>query len=120
MPPLLLKLVFRRMESAPVPFFAKPVARMLARGAQNTFVDPQLKLHLAYLEGEIGKTGWFAGDAFSAADIQMSFPLEAAQSRNALTDAHPRLREFLERIHARPAWQAARERGGEYDLVPKR
>ncbi|MDF4005267.1 glutathione S-transferase [Luteibacter sp. PPL552] len=120
MPPLLLKLVFRRMESAPVPFFAKPVARMLARGAQNTFVDPQLKLHLAYLEGEIGKTGWFAGDAFSAADIQMSFPLEAAQSRNALTDAHPHLREFLQRIHARPAWQAARERGGEYDLVPKR
>ncbi|MEX1829538.1 glutathione S-transferase family protein [Luteibacter sp. CQ10] len=120
MPPLLLKLVFRRMESAPVPFFAKPVARMLARGAQKTFVDPQLALHLDYLEAEIGKTGWFAGDAFSAADIQMSFPLEAAASRGALTDAHPRLRDFLERIHARPAWKAALERGGDYDLVPKR
>lgn len=120
MPPLLLKLVFRRMESAPVPFFAKPVARMLARGAQKTFVDPQLKLHLDYLEGEIGKTGWFAGDAFSAADIQMSFPLEAAANRGALTDAHPRLRDFLERIHSRPSWKAALERGGDYDLAPKR
>lgn len=120
MPPLLMKLVFLRMESAPVPFFAKPVARMLARGAQKSFVDPQLKLHVDYLETEIGKTGWFAGDAFSAADIQMSFPLEAAASRGALTDAHPRLQDFLQRIHARPAWKAALQRGGDYDLAPKR
>lgn len=119
MPPLLLKLVFIRMESAPVPFFAKPVARMLARGAQQSFIDPQLKLHLDYLENEIGKTGWFAGDAFSAADIQMSFPLEAAASRGALDASRPGLQGFLERIHARPAYQAALERGGDYDLAPR-
>lgn len=119
MPPLLLKLVFIRMESAPVPFFAKPIARMLARGAQKAFVDPQLKLHLDYLEDEIGKTGWFAGDEFTAADIQMSFPLEAAASRTALGTSQPGLHAFLERIHARPAYRAALERGGDYDLAPK-
>ncbi|GAA0915132.1 glutathione S-transferase [Luteibacter anthropi] len=120
MPPLLLKLIFIRMESAPVPFFAKPVARMLARGAQKAFVDPQLTLHLDYLENEIGKTGWFAGDAFSAADIQMSFPLEAAASRGALGASRPNLMAFLDRIHDRPAYQAALERGGDYDLAPSR
>ncbi|WP_426286493.1 glutathione S-transferase [Luteibacter sp. E-22] len=120
MPPLLLKLVFIRMESAPVPFFAKPIARMLARGAQKAFVDPQIKLHLDYLEDEIGKTGWFAGTEFSAADIQMSFPLEAASSRAALDATRPGLHGFLERIHARPAYRRALERGGDYDLVRAR
>ncbi|URL58208.1 glutathione S-transferase [Luteibacter flocculans] len=119
MPPLLLKLVFLRMESAPVPFFAKPIARMLARGAQKSFVDPQLTLHLDYMESEIGKTGWFAGDAFTAADIQMSFPLEAAVSRGGLDATRPGLLGFLERIHARPAYRAALERAGDYDLVAK-
>jgi glutathione S-transferase len=119
MPPLLLKLVFVRMESAPVPFFAKPVARMLAKGGQKAFIDPQLKLHLDYLEGEIGKSGWFAGPDFTAADIQMSFPLEAAASRGGLDASRPGLTDFLERIHARPAYQAALKRGGDYDLAPK-
>jgi len=114
MPQLLLKLVFTRMESAPVPFFAKPIARMLARGAQASFVDPQLKLHLDYLEGQIGDSGWFAGDELTGADIQMSFPLEAAASRGGLDGSRPRLVAFLERIHARPAYRAALAKGGEY------
>ena len=117
MPPLLLKLVFVRMETAPVPFFAKPVARMLAKGAQKAFVDPQLKLHLDYLEGEIGKSEWFAGNEFTAADIQMSFPLEAAASRGGLDGSRPKLHAFLERIHARPAYQAALTKGGKYDFA---
>jgi len=117
MPPLLLKLVFVRMETAPVPFFAKPVARMLAKGAQKAFVDPQLKLHLDYLEGEIGKSEWFAGNEFTAADIQMSFPLEAAASRGGLDASRPKLHTFLERIHARPAYQAALTKGGKYDFA---
>jgi glutathione S-transferase len=117
MPPLLLKLVFVRMETAPVPFFAKPVARLLAKGAQKAFIDPQLKLHLDYLEGEIGKSEWFAGDAFTAADIQMSFPMEAAASRGGLDASRPKLHAFLERIHARPAYQAALAKGGKYDFA---
>ncbi|WP_036138073.1 glutathione S-transferase [Luteibacter sp. 9135] len=119
MPPLLLKLVFIRMETAPVPFFAKPVARLMAKGAQKTFIDPQLNLHLDYLENELGVSGWFAGDDFTAADIQMSFPLEAAASRGGLDASRPRLTGFLARIHTRPAYQAALKRGGDYDFAPK-
>ncbi|MFC5436462.1 glutathione S-transferase family protein [Rhodanobacter umsongensis] len=116
MPPLLLKLVFRRVETAPMPFFVKPVAKGIARKVQQTFVDPQLQLHLAYLEGELGKSEWFVGDSFSAADIQLSFPLEAFAARGGLDAGFPRLSAFLQRIHARPAYQRALQRGGEYRL----
>jgi len=116
MPPLLLKLVFRRMETAPVPFFSGPMAKGMARKVQKSFVDPQLRLHLDYLEGELGKNEWFAGDAFSVADIQLSFPLEAFAARGGLDAGYPRLTAFLQRIHARPAYQRALQRGGEYQL----
>lgn len=114
MPPLLLKLVFDKVESSPMPFFVKPIARGIAQKVKNTFVAPQLKLHLDYLEGELGKSTWFAGEQFSAADIQMSFPLEAAAARAGLDASRPRLMAFLERIHARPAYRRALEKGGEY------
>ena len=108
MPPLLLKLVFDRIASAPMPFFARPIARKITGQVMAGFVGPQLKLHLAYMEGELKAHDWFAGDTFSAADVQLSYPLEAAQQRAGLnaTD-HPRLTDWLTRIHARPAWQRA-------------
>jgi glutathione S-transferase len=100
-----------------VPFFVKPISRGIAQKVQNTFVDPQLKLHLDYLEGELGKSAWFGGDAFSVADIQMSFPLEAFAARGGLDATRtPRLWAFLQRIHAMPAYQRARVAGGEYSL----
>lgn len=114
MPPLLLKLVFDKVESSPMPFFVKPVARGIAQKVKNAFIAPQLRLHLDYLESELDKSTWFAGEQFSAADIQMSFPLEAAASRAGLDASHPRLTAFLERIHARPAYRRALEKGGEY------
>jgi glutathione S-transferase len=118
MPPLLLKLIFDRVESAPMLFFVKPVARGIARKVKSTFIEPQLETHFAYMEAELGKAPWFAGDAFTAADIQMSFPLEAAQSRAGLTQAsRPHLFDFLARIHARPAYRRALEKGGPYDIV---
>lgn len=116
MPPLLLKLVFRRVENAPAPFFVKSVAKGIARKVQHDFVDPQLKLQLDYLEGELGKSAWFGGDDFSVADIQLSFPLEAFAARGGLDETHPRLSAFLQRIHARPAYRRALQRGGEYRL----
>lgn len=116
MPPLLLKLVFQRVEHAPVPFFAKPIAKGIARKVQQSYVDPQLKQHLDYLEGELGQSEWFGGDAFSVADIQLSFPLEAFAARGGLDTGYPRLSAFLQRIHARPAYQRALQRGGEYRL----
>lgn len=114
MPPLLLKLVFDGIEKAPMPFFVKPIARGIAGKVKSTFINPRLRENLEYLEGELSKSEWFAGDTFSAADIQMSFPLEAAASRAGLDASRPKLKAFLQRIHARPAYQRALERGGEY------
>ncbi|HVK50312.1 MAG TPA: glutathione S-transferase [Pseudoxanthomonas sp.] len=116
MPPMLLSLVFARIKKAPMPFFAKPIARSIADKAMRGFVGPQLKLHLDYMEGELAKNRWFAGNDFSAADIQMSFPIEAAAARAGL-QTYPRLAEFLQRIHARPAYQRALEQGGPFDLL---
>ena len=116
MPPLLLKLVFGRVARAPAPFFVRPVARAIAAKVQRAFVDPQIALHLDYLEGELGTGAWFAGSEFSVADVAMSFPLEAAAARGGLDAGRPRLWAWLERIHARPAYRRALERGGEYGL----
>jgi glutathione S-transferase len=116
MPPLLLKLVFDRVETSPMPFFVKPIARGIARKVKSSFVQPQIKQHLTFLEAELAQRAWFAGDAFSAADIQLSFPLEAAAARGGLDASYPKLTEFLARIHARPAYQRALERGGPFEL----
>ena len=88
MPPLLVTLVLGRIRSAPMPFFARPIARGIADKVMAGFARPQIKLHLDYLEGELGRHAWFAGEDFSAADVQMSFPLEAAQARYGF-DGHP-------------------------------
>jgi|SRR5688572_6334369 len=117
MPPLLLKLVFDRIEKAPAPFFVRPIARAIANRAKSTFVQPNIDRNLDYLEAELGKSEWFAGNEFSAADVQMSFPLEAAAARGGLDSRRPRLMAFLERIHARPAYRRALERGGNYELL---
>ncbi|MDB4936137.1 MAG: putative glutathione S-transferase [Labilithrix sp.] len=117
MPPLLLKLVFERMKTGPVPFFVRPVVRGIADKVMTMFVDPQLKLHIEYMESELAENPWFAGKEFSAADIQMSFPLEAAAARAAAGLRIPHIEAFLEKIHARPAYQRALERGGRYELL---
>ena len=100
MPVLFTKLVLGR-----VPVFGKT--------AQKKF-QPMIDSHLDWLESELQERPWFAGDEFSAADIMMSFPLEAARSRAGLDARRPALIEWLERIHARPAYQAALARGGPY------
>lgn len=116
MPPLLLKLVFNKIQSTKMPFFAKPIVNALVNKTNAQFIDPQIKLHLDYMEGELAQRAWFAGDEISAADIQMSFPLEAAASRGGLDRRYPKLTAFLNAIHERPAYQRALEKGGEYRL----
>jgi glutathione S-transferase len=115
MPPLLLKLVASRIANAKVPFFVKPITRKIAGSLESEFVDPQLELHFSYIAKELEATGWFAGDAFTAADVQMSFPIEAGAKR-AGAESKPSIRDYLERIHARPAYQRALARGGEFTL----
>ena len=117
MPPLLMKLVFNRIESGPMPFFVRPVARGIARRVLEGFVEPNIARNLDFMEGELRERDWFAGAGFSVADIQMSFPLEGAAARGGLDASRPRLAGFLERIHARPAYRRAIEAGGPYELL---
>jgi glutathione S-transferase len=117
MPPLLLKLLFDKIEKAKMPFFIKPIAKGIAGKAKAGFVTPNINAQLDFMEGELAKSEWFAGAEFTGADIQMSFPIEAAQARGGLDERRPRLMAWLARIHARPAYQRALERGGPYGLL---
>jgi glutathione S-transferase len=116
-PMLLMKLIFDRIEKAPMPFFARPIANAISRNTKSSFIDPNIKRHLDYMETELGKTPWFAGNEFTAADVQMSFPLEAATVRAGLDSRWPNLMAFLGRVHARQAYKRAIEKGGEYQLL---
>ena len=117
MSPLLMKLVFDRIETSPMPFFAKPIARGISRKVKTAMIEPNLKRHLDHMERELTKSEWFAGDEFSAADIQMSFPVEASALRAGLDSSRPKLMTFQKKIHARPAFRRALERGGPYSFA---
>jgi glutathione S-transferase len=117
MPPLLLSLVFSKLRSAPAPFFVRPIIKGIADKVMTTFVKPQLKNHLDFMESELSSREWFAGDDFTAADIQMSFPVEAAAARGGLGEGQPRLLDYLARIHGRDAYQRALAKGGPYELL---
>jgi glutathione S-transferase len=115
MPPLLLKLVFLRLPRG-VPALVRPVVGAVARRVHERLIDPQLRTHLDYWEGELGRSTWFAGEELTGADVQMSFPLEAAAARAGLA-LGPRVGQFLERVHARPAYRRALAAGGEFQLA---
>ena len=95
MPPLLFKLVFDQIAKAKMPFFAKPIAKAIVAKTMEAFILPNIKTHLDFMEGELGRSRWFAGADFSGADIQMSFPLEAAAARGGLNASRPRLMAYL-------------------------
>src|SRR6185503_20414998 len=116
MPPLVMKLVLGRMAKSS-PLLVRPVARAIAGRVMDGFVQPNISRQLDYMEAELGRSTWFAGNEFTAADIQMSFPLEAAAARGGLDATRPRLMEFIHRIQAREAYRAALEKGGEYRLL---
>jgi glutathione S-transferase len=111
MPPLLLKLVFSQLAPRS-PALLRPLVRAIATRVTGGFVDPELRRHAAYWEAELAERTYFCGDAFTAADIMMSFPLEAFAARG--TGAGPRVSEWLARLHARPAYGRALELGGPY------
>ncbi len=116
MPPLLLSLVLSRIRTAPMPFFAKPIARGIADKVMQGFVGPQLKTHFDFVDAELAKSKWLAGDTFSAADIQMSFPLEAALVRGD-GERWSNIARWVEVIRKRPAYVRAVERGGPVEIL---
>ena len=112
--PLLMRLVFDRLVTSPMPFFVRPVAKGITRKIRASFIDPQITAHLDFIESELRHSPWFAGNEFSAADVQMSFPLEVSAMRAGLGAQRPKIQVFLETIHARPAYVRALVRGGPY------
>ena len=116
MPPLVMALFLNKMETAPMPFFAKPIAKKLTAAVRDGYLNHTTKALLDYLHDELGRSTWLAGDEMTAADIVMSFPMEGALARLD-TNAYPRIVEYVGRIQKRPAYQRALERGGPYALL---
>lgn len=114
MPFLLMKLVFDRLETPAVPLLLRPVSGAIARKVKGSYVLPQIKNHLDYVESQL-TDAWFAGKGFTAADIQMSYPVEAALARG-LGGSYPNMARWAKRIAARPAYQRAQERGGPFGV----
>ena len=116
MPPLLIRMIFGMLpKRSPLPL--RPFAKLLSAGINRRLLGPQLAMHFDFWEAALRDTGWFAGSDFTAADAMMSFPIEAAASRVGFGPDQPALTDFLARIHARPAYRRALERGGPYSLA---
>ena len=112
MTPLLLKLVAEGIRQR-TPWPVKPVGWAIAGGLEKTLVKGQLAAILDLWDATLTQSPWFAGVDFTAADIMMSFPVEVAVAR-AGAGRRPRLRAWVDAIHARPAYEAALARGGPY------
>ena len=117
MPLMIVSLIMSRIETAPMPFFVKPVARGIVSKVRGGYLSPNIKRNLEFTNATLGNSTWFCGNEMTAADIQMSFSLEAAEVRTDLEKQYPNLKSFLERVRARPAYQAALEKGGPYQLM---
>lgn len=117
MPPLLIKLMGDRISQAKVPFFVKPVVKGIAKQLDDSYSGPENTLNLGYIDEHLGQNEWFCGDEISGADFQMSFPLEAASGRIEGFGEYKNIRAYLDRIHSRPAYQRALEKGDAYDFA---
>jgi len=115
MPLMLIALMLNKIETAPVPFFIKPITKGIATKAMDAYAGPNIKLNLEYLEATLQESVWFCGDAMSGADIMLSFPIEAAATRANIAIDYPALMAFHQRIRVLPAYQRAIEKGGPYD-----
>jgi glutathione S-transferase len=116
-PLMLMSLVMARIEDAPVPFFLKPVTRGIANKVRDGYLGPNVTRNLEFLDATLAESRWFCGDQFTAADVQMSFALEAAEVRTSLSDDYPHLAGFLTAIRERPAYKRALDKGGHYELM---
>ncbi len=117
MPLMILSLIMNRIETAPMPFFIKPIARGIVARVRGGYLDKNIKRNLEFMETSLAQSNWFCGDRLTAADIQMSFALEAAAVRTNLPSQYPKLQAFLAKMQARPAYRAALKKGGPYQLM---
>ena len=97
--PVMLKLYLSRIGDAGAPLAPR--------------VTSEIENHFGYLDRELGRNDWFVGKELSAADINLSFPIQACRLLHGL-DKFPNLARFLDRVHARPAYKRGLEKGGPY------
>lgn len=115
MPLLVMSLVFRKVDEKPVPFFVRPIARRITGGVRESFLNPQLELHLGFVEGRLKGKTWLLGDTLTAADVMMSFPLQAALKRSR--PDRPHIAAYVERIEADPAYRRAESKLGKLTVL---
>lgn len=122
MPPMLMQLVFNMIQTKPMPFFIKPIVKKIAQAVEQSFIHPNLDTHFQFIEKHLQAKTWFVGERLSGADIQMSFPLEAAVGRVNTTsmskpfaEQYPNINAYVKRVHAHPAYQKALAAGTKYD-----
>lgn len=116
MPFLVMKLVFGKLTQAPVPFLVRPITKSINAQVSKQFLDPNIKAGLDHLEATLEGQDWILGDAPSAADIMMCFPVEGAAVRANLNDQYPNISAYHQRFRARPAYQRGLEKGGPFQL----
>jgi len=117
MPQLLLKIVFDKVTTSPMPFFVKPIAKGIAKKVMTAYVSPNIRTMLDFIESHLGQHDWFTGEVLTGADIQMSFPLEACVMNGVAGAKHPNIQTYVKRIHARAGYQKGLEVGGPYDYA---
>lgn len=119
------------IKAAPVPFFIKPITKMIVGRVHSSFLQPNLDTHFAFLESQLasspsasspstGPGDFLCGPTLTAADILMSFPLIAAFQRVIQKDKYPLLAKYVERIQAMDGYQRAVKKVEEIDGKPYR
>jgi len=117
MPQLVFKLVLDKIKNNAKPFFVKPIANAIVKQVMSGYVGPNITSNFDFIENHLKNNDWFAGEQFSGADIQMSFPLEAWASKNVTNQNYPYVLAYVKRFQARAAYQKALKSGGSYDYT---
>jgi glutathione S-transferase len=115
MPPIVAKLVFDKVRANAKPFIVKMIANKIADKVMGAYFGPNIQANMEFIEHHLAYNEWFTGEQLSGADINMSFPLEASAYRRS--KQYPNIEAYVQRIHARPAYQRALQKGGEYDYA---
>lgn len=116
MPPLLLKLILQKVKEKSPPLFVKPIAKAIVDKVNQGYIMPNITQQLAFVDTHLKINQWFAGESLTGADIQMSFPLEAAV-HGELCESYPAIKDWVKRMHSREAYQKALTKGGEYQFA---
>jgi len=113
---LLIKMMFDKVKSSPMPFFVKPIAKLIADKAIDAYAGPNIMTNLEFIDGHLQQNDWFCGDKLTGADFQMSFPLETVIAREGGVK-YSAINQFVKKVQARPAYQQALKAGGHYDFA---